>query len=301
MNATRIEWAFKTWNPVTGCPGPKISPGCEHCYAERMAKRLAGRYGYDKDDPFGIHQHDDRLLEPLRLKKPSRIFACSMGDLFHSGVFDFHAARVFAVMAMCQRHTFMLLTKRADRMHHFIANQRALVDREYSHIVKNWFNSPPSMKDTPWPLPNVWHGITVCNQAEADEKLDSLHYKRGVKYFLSLEPLLGPVTLEPRHGLGGCMGSAIQWVICGGETGPGARPMHPDWVYGLRDQCLDAGVPFFFKGWGDWTPNCDPMEYSRSPFELTFRDKMPPTTVYYVGKKHSGRLLDERTWDEVPE
>lgn len=325
MNKTGIEWCGFSWNPVTGCPPPLISPGCDNCYARRMAEtRLRGRCGYDGMEPFGIRQHHERWLEPLRRKKPAVIFACSMGDLFHEAVFDFHIAQVFAVMALCPQHTFMILTKRAGRLEKFLNDRSTracdLRGEAYQKMARRAGVSQ-NMDGLRWPLSNVIHGITICNQAEADEKLIPFQYLPNTRYFLSLEPMLGAIKLLPRHGVGGCMGSPVCLVIAGGETGADARPMHPDWPRGVRDVCQERGVPFVFKGWGQWLP-CS-QEYDgvvlpldehhwgmidqfgnfdagTSPFwecvngadsEQTFR----------IGKKRAGRLLDGREWNEFPE
>lgn len=321
MNMTKIEWTSKTWNPITGCPGPKVSPGCENCYAERMVKtRFAGRFGYDADDPFGVHVHHERWLQPIKAKKPQTIFVCSMGDLFHPHVTDFTIAMAFAVMAMCPQHTFMILTKRQDRLESFLADRSSAASdmRGTAYQEVAWVAGVDRNMDAlPWPLPNVLHGITVCTQQEADEKLIPFKPLYGVRYFLSLEPLLGPVKLEPRHGVGGCMGSPVKLVIVGGETGPNARPMHPDWVRGVRDACAEWAVPFFFKGWGEWQPrewkydgathavrydNGILHTFAHSP---TSQDRAEQASEGWhalakVGKKNAGRLLDGREWNEVP-
>jgi protein gp37 len=311
VNATKIEWADKRWNPITGCPGPKISPGCDHCYAERMAKRLAGRYGYDRQDPFSLHQHHDRWLEPLGIKKPSRIFVCSMGDLFHHGVFDFYIAWVFAVMAMCPQHTFMLLTKRPDRLRGFIMDDSTYACDMRGNAYQRMAAAAGidrNMDGLPWPLPNVWLGVTVCNQAEAKKQIPILLETPAAKRFVSVEPMLGPVDLTrlfPRSDSGSA--DIIDWVICGGETGPRARPMHPGWPRALRDQCLDTGVPFLFKGNGEWAEVESPLPGDlwvlpcgspSVPWSLDTQgapagrwSTWPDLPMRRVGKKHAGRLL----------
>jgi protein gp37 len=368
MNTTTIEWAERTWNPVTGCS--PISEGCENCYAKRMAQRLRGRCGYPEDEPFKVTLHSKRLEEPLRLRRPSRIFVCSMGDLFHEDVPDTFIDRVFATMALAAHQTFLILTKRPERMlkwfNRFAESEESVLGD--SHIgawlnsvsgnlmadtgtlpggKENWQWVPPeydyhepwrvanpgyydwvgkgSMDAViPWPLPNVWLGVTAENQARADERIPILLQTPAVVRGVSVEPMLGPVDLTAvqldkythMNVLEGCgvttrpgyMGQSlpnchcerIDWVICGGETGPGARPMHPDWVRLLRDQCQAAGVPFLFKQWGEWAPihelRCgEPGIKGRWWFNFD-----PDTTVCKVGKKRSGRLLDGRIWDEYP-
>lgn len=287
MANSKIEWTEKTWNVVTGCT--KISEGCKHCYAERMSKRLAGRCGYDKDEPFKVTLHPDKLDEPLRWKKPSKIFVCSMGDLFHEDVDDGFLCRIFDVMAVSEHHTFLILTKRPNRMREF-----------FTRCVHGNFQ-------------NLWLGVTAENQQMADERIPILLQIPAAKRFVSVEPMLRPVDLlnlkydnDILDTLAGEYLSTdgsesyvpwdkLDWVICGGETGPGARPMHPDWVRSLRDQCQQAGTPFFFKSWGDWYPDRKGIYDCSS--SVIFGD----TVVHHVGKKNSGRVLDGEEWNEYPE
>ena len=228
-----IEWTESTWNPVTGCT--KISAGCKNCYAERMAKRLKAMGNPRYINGFEPAQHPDVLAYPLSWKKPRMIFVNSMSDLFHEDISFKFLVRVFEVMRKAHWHVFQVLTKRRERL---AALSSAL----------------------PWP-PNVWMGVTV----EAEDYLDRIDCLRTTGAhikFLSLEPLLGPM---PKLDLQG-----IAWVIVGGESGPGARPMERAWVREIRDQCLDAKVPFFFKQWGG------------------------------VFRKRNGRILDGRTWEQIP-
>ena len=409
MSNTKIEWAEKTWNPISGCT--KISEACEHCYAERMSKRLAGRYGYPKDKPFSVTLHPDKLSEPLKWKKPSRIFVCSMGDLFHPDVSNELIDVVFAAMALCADHTFLLLTKRPERMQEYISNPntpysitRAMDEMRWREAAKNipyriesipgfpdylidncgavfskhgssvcvWcgadnegyakrkycsqkckekaqyqekmgrplpfdakpqpmspdigedghmrimlyrdgksyrelvhrivltvFNRPPNdgeegmhsdgnpthnhianlswgsqsenWKDRlrhgrdvanghikgdyyglNWPLPNIFCGVTAENQARADERIPILLQIPAAVRFVSIEPCLSDINLGPYLWDYYDQGSRrplnkLHQIICGGETGPGARPMHPDWARSLRDQCQAAGTAFFLK------------------------------------------------------
>jgi protein gp37 len=310
MSQTKIEWADKVWNPVTGCS--KISAGCQNCYAERMSKRLAGRCGYPKDNPFKVTLHPDKLDQPYKWKKPQRIFVNSMSDLFHPDVpFEF-IGQVFARMHNHQKHTFMVLTKRPERMKEFIqwyktewlAGFESAWPREYQH---------------------VWLGVTAENQAAADERIPILlQTPRGLG-FVSIEPMIGPVDLSKYVGqesdvfdLGGVTIQEIRpeldWVIVGGETGPKARPMHPEWVLSLRDQCHAANVPFFFKSWGEWSR--EPENTPKKPLEPhqvcwlnqdgvtspVGQGTMPKGAILMprVGKKKAGRNLDGRTWEEFP-
>lgn len=245
---TKIEWATHTWNPVTGCT--PISEGCEHCYAARMAKRLAGRCGYPQDDPFRPGTfHANRLNDPLKIKKSSMIFVCSMGDLFHEDVSELIIDEILDVIAACPQHVFIMLTKRPQNIEQKLyastpkCGCRHLGGGDY--------------------MPNVWLGVTAENQARADERIPILLSIPAAVRFVSVEPMLGPVNLEKhfaafytQHGEpSGLSRDHLDWVICGGETGPGARPMHPDWARSLRDQCQADGVPFFFKSMGDWWRN----------------------------------------------
>ena len=293
MADTKIEWAEKVWNPITGCS--PISEGCDHCYAKRMANRLAGRYGYPADDPFRVTFHDDRLTEPFRVKKPHRIFVCSMADIFHDGVTERMLNAVWTTMSSANWHTFIVLTKRPDR---------ALKS------LSKWGMDGLTLRSGHGSvLPNVWIGVTAENQARADERIPILLRIPAAVRFVSVEPMLGPVGLQKAHGIyydeHGCNLRKLDWVICGGETGPGARPVHPDWVRSLRDQCQASGVPFFFKQWGEWLPSeCDP-EYTTGPGLVRAcpagsGDPCCPGLWRRTGKKAAGRLLDGREWNEFP-
>lgn len=212
---TGISWATTTWNPVTGCR--PISEGCQHCYAQTMAKRLQAMGAKGYEDGFRVTLHCERLDQPLRWRKPRRIFVCSMGDLFHGAVPAEFVAKVFAVMKLAQHHTFLVLTKRPELM----------VMR--SRFIPGW----------PSDYPHVWLGVTAENQRRADERIPLLLDTPDAHSFVSLEPLLGPVDLSPWL-------CRLEWVIVGGESGPGYRPMHIDWVRDIRDQCYER-APFHFK------------------------------------------------------
>lgn len=341
MAKTKIEWADRTWNPVTGCT--KISPGCANCYAERMSKRLGGRCGYSVEKPFQITKHADEIfLQPIRWRKPSRIFVCSMGDLFHDEVPDTWIAAIIAVMAMTydhtgkmrdigggastaifkQRHTYMLLTKRPERMKSFFTelstpNSKVVKFAEYmcQQLARKlgqpfWMNAPFVLGS--WledGMPGLWLGVTAENQEQADKRIPILLQIYADKRFVSVEPMLGPVDLTK---LGLPYGGFIDHVICGGESGPGARPMHPDWVRSLRDQCHSAGVPFLFKQWGEWNPREDlPWEWDRCPGEGRYRiinfnggygfHGEKAIWTHKVGKKKAGRVLDGQIYDEYPQ
>lgn len=286
MASTKIEWTNKTWNPVTGCT--KVSEGCRHCYAERMAKRLAGRFGYPTDKPFRVTLHPERMELPLQWKKPQRIFVNSMSDLFHPDIPDDFIRDVFSVMQRANWHTFQVLTKRPQKMASYLT-----------------FADPAQPV-----LPNVWVGASAENQKAADERSPLLQITPAAVRFLSLEPLLGPVVIDHlEYSVKYGFKPLINWVIVGGESGPGARPMNPDWVRSIRDQCLAANVPFFFKQWGEWEPETfdifNPEEIKSDHYKTTSID-IPGAIGYnkkrfkWVGKKRSGRLLDGVEWNQMP-
>jgi protein gp37 len=230
---SNIEWTDATWNPVTGCT--KISPGCKHCYAERLAKRLKAMGQANYRNGFKVTLQPHMLELPLRWKSPKRIFVNSMSDLFHEDVPTDYVKRVFEIMVRANWHQFQVLTKRSDRL-----------------LGLN--------KELEW-APQIWMGVSVENE-KYTHRIDDLRKTGAHVKFLSLEPLLGP--------LGKLNLRKIDWAIVGGESGPGARPVDPEWVMEIRDECLRVGVPFFFKQWGG------------------------------VQKNKTGRRLDGRTWDEMP-
>ncbi|KPG20340.1 DUF5131 family protein, partial [Mycobacteroides immunogenum] len=243
---TGIEWADSTWNPITGCD--KVSPGCDHCYAETFAERWRGTEGHYFEHGFDVQLRPDKLALPLRWTKPRKVFVNSMSDLFHEKVSDEYIARVFSVMACAERHTFQLLTKRHGRM-------RSLLNSEaFRELVFKCqaLELPGDVMGDYWPLPNVWLGVSAEDQKRADLRIPALLDTPAAVRFISAEPLLGPIDLSrfveddgEKFDL-----PPLSWVIVGGESGPGARPMHPDWARSLRDQCVAAGVPFLFKQWG---------------------------------------------------
>jgi protein gp37 len=248
MGISKIEWTDRTWNPVTGCS--KISEACENCYAERMSKRLKGRFGYPEDEPFRVTFHPERMNQPIEWKEAQKVFVCSMGDLFHGHVPDRTIFKIFN-MVFRTPHTFLFLTKRPLRMKTFI---------------ESWKDSHGNLLSPQ--INRIWFGVTVENQKRADERTPVLLQIPAAVRFISLEPMLEPIELErflgeeryescegckatPVRGHPYCPGNhevgGIDLVICGGETGPGARHMNPDWARDIRDQCEKAEVPFFFK------------------------------------------------------
>jgi len=234
-----IEWTEATWNPVTGCT--QVSPGCAHCYAKTFAERFRGVPGHPYEMGFDLTPRPDRIAQPLEWKRPRLIFVNSMSDLFHEDVDISFIQQVFQTMEQAHWHTFQVLTKRGERL------------AELAPML-------------PWPS-NVWMGVSVENQRWVS-RIDYLRQTPAAVKFLSCEPLLGPLTLDLK---------GIDWVIVGGESGHGARPMQLDWARSVRDQCLEQKVPFFFKQWG---------AYDEGGIRR--------------GKKASGRLLDGVTWDAFP-
>ena len=364
---TKIEWTERSdWNPIRGCT--RVSPGCEHCYSEAIAARFSGPgkpfEGFAEMTAHGprwtrkVALIEERLMLPLKWKKPSRIFVNSASDLFHEAVTDEQILRVLDVVratshdggAACGRirhksgregeHTYQLLTKRSARMRQFInrldwdGEKLVLKDREKGRVI----------------LRNLWLGVSAEDQRRADERIPDLLATPAAVRFVSCEPLLGPINLNkirlwsakpsycadpqlqdcdfvffmdaPRGVSNGSI-PALNWVICGGESGSGARPMHPDWPRSLKDQCVAAGVPFFFKQWGSWTPHSPqaggdlggdvragrvmivhPSAQSDTEvFRATGGRSTIPGSRYMerVGKSRAGRLLNGRIWDQMPE
>ena len=315
---TKIEWADHTFNPWVGCT--KVSPACDHCYAESWAKRSGNA---------ALWQGQRRRTTAANWQKPrkwnreaeasgkrARVFCASLADVFDNQVWDRHRHDLWHLIEQTPHLDWLLLTKRPQNI------SKMLPDPETG--VKPW--------GAGWP--NVWLGTTVENQREAERRIHHLFSVPAALRFLSCEPLLGALDLRridvPGYGFfdsltpgyfidGGPPRRGLDWIIVGGESGPKARPMHPDWARSLRDQCQDAGVPFHFKQWGAWAPGeCIDGPQTRTEAGATWhaggwlfdditpkmgselhRDDEP--NVWRVGKKAAGRLLDGRTWDEMPE
>lgn len=289
MTATEIEWADQVWNPTTGCD--RVSPGCDHCYALTMARRLKamGSRKYQTDgDPrtsgpgFGIAAHMRSLVEPFYWRKPRRIFVNSMSDIFHHGVSDEFIARVFAVMALTPRHTYQLLTKRHGRMQALLTSEmfRPAVDDVIDELTETAVDMRGVWSSTPvWPLPNVHLVVSVEDQHWADIRIPPLLETPAAVRGVSLEPLLSPVDLSKwlcqkpgivghtctptRHGL--------HWAIVGGESGPGARPMELAWAEGIVQQCQTAGVAVFMKQLGTVEGGKRHQDFSTFPASLQVR------------------------------
>ncbi len=357
---TGIEWTDATWNPVTGCA--KVSQGCKHCYAEREWPRMTRLVpAYAGREFTDVRTHADRLDQPIRWAKRRMIFVNSMSDLFHPEVpYDFIDS-VFGVMWAClygrneqNGHIFQVLTKRADRMRDYFRTDRR--EAWARSAVHHGGGTDPDgifdqVMDFNGPHPRIWLGVSVEDQAAADERIPLLLDTPAAVRWISAEPLLGPVRLSGLFGLitddedvrinalegtfitsryqedETPLGAKLDWVVVGGESGPKARPMHPQWARSLRDQCAEAGVPFLFKQWGEWTEE-DPGEtahkdcagvWPAGDVALCSEGYKPPfdtmerlnesggvrldgsTLMFNVGKKRAGRLLDGVQHDGYPE
>lgn len=308
---SKIEWTDATWNPIRGCS--RVSEGCRNCYAERTAARFSGpgqpyeglALYRDLQADLKIIPHwtgDVRFIpelldQPLRWKRPRKIFVNSMSDLFHEKVPIEMIDQIFSVMWRAPQHTFQILTKRPGRMQSYMcAGYR--------------------MNGATWPLPNVWLGVSVEDQKTADERIPLLLQTPAAVRWVSYEPALGPVDfsdwlLRPHGDQYGAF--SLDWVVAGGESGPGARCAHPQWIRAARDQCQAAGVPFFFKQWGEWLnssqlrPAFTDAELDRISFKTVRRepeDNKPNAGLadlyFRVGKKRAGHLLDGVEWQEFP-
>ncbi|MBE0663775.1 MAG: phage Gp37/Gp68 family protein [Bacteroidales bacterium] len=298
---SKIEWTNRTWNPVTGCD--LASRGCENCYAMRITKRLqkipltAEKYKKGNE----VVMHIDELFRPERWRKPSMVFVCSMSDLFHENVTDVFIREVLYAIKKCPQHTFQILTKRPQRAVEFLRRNNITI------------------------LPgNVWFGVSAEDQEQAEFRIPYLLKIPAHIRFISAEPLLGSIDLTS------FLNPKLNWIIAGGETGPASRPMHPDWVRSLRNQCQQSNTPFFFKSWGEFKPNFQPFhslqhwvnkaqtwlagnEWRRDfdkCIDLTgkhlvrgadFQDaEYPVYPMWKTGKKASGNTLDGQTHTEFP-
>jgi protein gp37 len=368
---SKIEWTDSTWNPIVGCS--RVSQGCVNCYAERHAYRFARQAGsvYEgtarlvngRPTFTGRVNLNARALEqPLRWRRGRRIFVNSMSDLFHENVPDSVIDRVFAIMSLAQQHTFQVLTKRPERAHAYLSRpalSRRIAEEGFALVCEAMERNPRSQLFVgvklrghiahleAWPLPNVWLGVSVEDQAAADERIPLLLKTPAAVRFLSCEPLLGPVSLTRIHApqgwvdvLGGWrdvrrdapqdeqwIENRVDWVIAGGESGPHARPMHPDWARSLRDQCAAASVPFLFKQHGEYRefytgPETEQIDADDSFARDLASDAIKPTWLALdgtrvdkiddipegipmrllerVGKKAAGRTLDGREHSEFP-
>jgi len=319
---SKIEWTDATWNPIRGCS--RVSEGCKNCYAEKIAARFSGPgQPYEglaimKREPGEESAGDPRwtgevrlipelLDQPLRWNRPRKIFVNSMSDLFHEKVPNDWIDRIFAVMALCPHHTFQILTKRPERMRKYFDYHSR--DVQVSMAVYR-IGLPdaeiqekklvPLIEDKmgAGPLPHVWLGVSVEGQRTADERVPILSNTPAAVRFVSYEPAIGPVDWCGFHGL--------HWVICGGESGPGARPMDPAWARNALYRCHQSGVPFFFKQWGEWLHISQmpaaftPEELERVSFKTVMNNQGDGVMYFRVGKKRAGRALDGVEYSEFP-
>lgn len=247
MTQHKIEYVTRTWNPVTGCTKTE-SPGCQHCWAERMSKRLAGRAGYDAHDPFRPTFHAERLHEPLTWRYPQRVAVSFMGDLFHPNISPSRITQIFAVMLCAPQHRFLVLTKRPARANKYIDQIRYTNPDILYDAISGIGYEPEQYWNEKNPPAHIAIGTSISNQDDLESRLSNLMWINWPNLFISAEPLLEQIDIQPETL------SRFSWLIAGGESGPGARPCHPDWARGLRDQCAQADVPFYFKQWGEWYP-----------------------------------------------
>jgi protein gp37 len=331
---TQIEWTEATWNPITGCS--LASPGCTNCYAMQLAgTRLAhipSRAGLTREVNGNhvwtgeVRFNEQWLDQPLRWKRPRMIFVCAHGDLFHESVPDEWIDKAFAVMALAPQHTFQVLTKRAGRMRDFFRETtgwRARIAELLNELKPsplwngNVYQGWQNLHGRPDGLSNVWLGVSVEDQSRANERIPDLLATPAAIRWISAEPLLGPVNIIDamwaRDGFSS-IHATIDWVVCGGESGTKARPMHPDWARNLRDQCKDSDTPFFFKQWGEFIPcvtdddghglRCYPDGAECQAF---FEETKAPILsahgreFWRIGKKRAGRLLDGVEHNGMPE
>lgn len=300
-DGSKIEWTDATWNVVIGCT--KVSPGCDHCYAITTAHRFqehpneAVAAAYAGTEAGGewtgrVNLVEARMGLPLQWRRPRRIFVNAQSDLFHEQVPDEFIARVWAVMALAPWHTFQVLTKRHGRMRSLL-NSEHFKDLVAVEMAGPLNPHPREALDLHWPRRNVWLGVSVEDQQRAALRVPALLETPAAVRWLSCEPLLGPVRLPNWP--------PVDWVVVGGESGPGARPMHPEWARSLREQCQDSGTPFLFKQWGDWGH----AEGEQQEGDLKLHPLDGDTRYFYlmrrVGKRKAGRLLGGRTWDEYPQ
>lgn len=324
---SKIEWTDQTLNPAVGCS--PVSPACDNCYAVRMATRLAAnpktalRYdGVVADGSWTgrVNLFPEVMEKALRRKRPTRFFVGSMTDLFHPNIPLHFLDKIFAYMCVAPQHVFQILTKRPERMREYASSMYTVGWKRRLQM-----QLPPELqrskvwRDCNSPVANVWLGVTAENQLQADKRIPALIETPAAVRFVSVEPCLGEVHLEP-YLLSSYDKAAhdaqmtgeelrtdkLDWVICGGETGPGSRPMHPDWARSLREQCDTWGTPFFFKQWGGWGfagGDCTHFLHTNGALRTMGQrgaDGKGEWPCARVGKKKAGHLLDGREWREFP-
>lgn len=326
-SSSKIEWTQATWTPIrarrldpsgkelVGWHCEHVSEGCRNCYAESMNKRLGTGLEFKpgNHDEVDLFLDEKMLRAPLSWRKPRMIFVCSMTDLFADFVSDEWIDRMFAVMALCPQHTFQLLSKRPARMLEW--SRINSTGGHIFHVAQQIDTQKHGARSGKWPLPNVWLGTSCEDQATADARIPDLLATPAAVRFVSCEPLLAPIDLimgrANRQPDGKGYFSRLDWVICGGESGHGARPMYPAWARSLRDQCAAAMVPFFFKQFGNWTETYSPggdgathwVDETGKLSQIENASDWPngAVPIRNVGKKRAGRLLDGVEHDGFPE
>lgn len=314
---SKIEWTDATWNPIRGCS--RVSEGCRNCYAERTAARFSGpgqpyeglawptgaRAVPDKIESLatGGKSHGwtgevrfipELLEQPLRWRRPRKIFVNSMSDLFHEKVTKDWLDQIFAAMLVSPQHIFQILTKRPERMRDYLCNVRA------RDVEPHMARLRPGYGRLDWPWRNVWLGVSVEDQKTADQRIPLLMDTLAAVRWVSYEPALGPVNfrrwMDPYSDA--IPRPLLRWLVAGGESGPGARPAHPDWIRTARDQCRAVGVSFFFKQWGEWIPVNQRVETGDARLHRGM--DMDGVRFLRLGKKIAGHLLDGRVWQQFP-
>lgn len=327
---SKIEWTDASWNPIRGCS--RVSEGCRNCYAEQIAARFSGigqpyeglakripvtRGELKGNPPIGKVIGEARwtgevrfipklLDQPLRWKRPRKIFVNSMSDLFHEKVDVRWIDQIVAAMMVTPNHTYQVLTKRPERMRNYLCNVGARQIEPHMQRLR------AGIARLDWPWRNIWWGVSVEDQKTADERIPLLLQTPAAVRWVSYEPALGPVDfsnwlLSPHGDQYGA--HSIDWIVAGGESGPGARPAHPDWFRAVRDQCGARDVPFFFKQWGEWLPIDQwPHDEQGKPYDSEYKPgklfrgvDAHGTRFLRVGKKRAGHLLDGDVWQEFPE
>jgi protein gp37 len=313
---TGIEWTDSTWNPIRGCS--RVSEGCRNCYAESVAARFSGPgqayEGLAEFNVIGEGKPEERvesrwtgavrlieshLEDPIRWKAPRKIFVNSMSDLFHDAVKDDWLVQIFAVMQACPQHTFQVLTKRPERMRDWInESNRDLVSLAGEELAgrRGWCHAH---EDSNWPLRNVQLGVSIEDQESANHRLPILAQTSAAVRIVSYEPALGPVKFEtalPKQE----ERCSLNWIICGGESGPRARPMDPEWARSARRFCSDYQIPFFFKQWGEWLPYDQLTELAQDCMSEWVKNDAE-ARAYRMGKHNAGAILDGVEWKEFPQ
>lgn len=339
---TKIPWADASWNPLAGCSDEPISPGCQNCYARMLAHRMGNKGQHFESLATAekwtgeVRFYRHLLAKPLNWKKPRNIFVGSMGDLFYEGIPWSVIDEVFGVIAACaieREHRFLILTKRPDRLNAYFT-QRGVLDR-WMRYARTLIDAPlySALSQLSMPLKNVWIGTSAEDQIRFDKRVGWILIAPAVGRFVSIEPMLGHISMQHESDGRGCVlcsgehslldcayvdGAALNWVICGGESGPRARPTHPDWVRDIKNQCIRSTrrIPFMFKQWGTWKPvdwysqathavrisDGYTIQLDHEPYSAARCQSAPAgwCGVARLGKAESGRILEGQEYMEFP-